>query len=643
MVAGVSAGAATVALVTGGLLEVGLPPPITTVAFILLALPLPFLGWLVSSHRPANRYGWLLLAIGCCLGFMVLGVGLVTRAAAGGPGADALLAVGVALCTMSGLYYSLTWIFVPLLFPDGRPPSPRWRLLGRVGGAAVAVQFVAQFLSPGHVLPTVPAVVNPFGLAGFPGLVALLVNAVSQLVALCCGIAALFSLRTRARGASRAERRRLRWIALGGGVNIVGFVLLLFFNTGGGGLLSAAVGLVSVLSALPAAILLTVIRHRVFDLRLAVRRSVVYGLLWASIAAGYAGVATAFGMAAGERLPVGVAIGLTVLVTLIFQPARARLERLADRIVFGDRPTAADLLSDLGPALEESEPVEQLSRVASAVQAGLGARWAAVTLADGTRVVAGEETGEAVLVLPVPAGLGHISCGPKPGGPVTAEDVRLLRALAVPVALTIQSAGLATRLVNAQEAERRRIERNIHDGVQQQLVALIAGLELARASGGGGPGTLALLREQARQTLNDLRELAAGIHPSVLSQGGLVEAVEERCSRLPVRTTVLAEPGLRERRFPDEVEGAVYLTVSEAVANALKHAAAARIEVRLAHAAGKLEAFVDDDGIGFDRRAVSSAGLDRLADRLAALGGGVDIVSAPGAGTRVRAWVTAHG
>jgi signal transduction histidine kinase len=118
-------------------------------------------------------------------------------------------------------------------------------------------------------------------------------------------------------------------------------------------------------------------------------------------------------------------------------------------------------------------------------------------------------------------------------------------------------AGLVTRLVNAQEAERRRIERNIHDGAQQQLVALIAGLELARATGGGAD-SLALLREQARQTLNDLRELAAGIHPSVLSQGGLVEAVEERCSRLPVATG----PNLRTRRFPDEVEGRLYFTLT---------------------------------------------------------------------------------
>ncbi|MFC7648813.1 sensor histidine kinase [Streptosporangium lutulentum] len=111
-------------------------------------------------------------------------------------------------------------------------------------------------------------------------------------------------------------------------------------------------------------------------------------------------------------------------------------------------------------------------------------------------------------------------------------------------------------------------------------------MELARATGGGAD-SLTLLREQARQTLNDLRELAAGIHPSVLSQGGLVEAVEERCSGLPVATKVAADPALRARRFPDEVEGALYFTVSEAIANALKHASASRIEVRLTQSTGR--------------------------------------------------------
>ena len=227
----------------------------------------------------------------------------------------------------------------------------------------------------------------------------------------------------------------------------------------------------------------------------------------------------------------------------------------------------------------------------------------------------------------------------RPPGPgsLHEEDQRFLEALAVPAGLAIQSAGLAARLVNAQEAERRRIERNIHDGVQQQLVALIAGIELARATGGDAE-TLGHLREQARQTLQDLRELAAGIHPSALTQGGLVEAVEARCARLPVPTQVFARRELRGERFADEIEGAMYFTVSEAVANALKHAEATKIEVRLDRTAGRLRATVSDDGKGFD-----AGGLAMLADRLDALGGGLDLDSEHGKGTRVEAWVPVGG
>ncbi|GAA0915478.1 sensor histidine kinase [Nonomuraea longicatena] len=249
---------------------------------------------------------------------------------------------------------------------------------------------------------------------------------------------------------------------------------------------------------------------------------------------------------------------------------------------------------------------------------------------------------EPAATLVVAGGLGQLACGPKIAGRFTSEDRRLLRAFAVPVGLAIQSAALAGRLVNAQEAERRRLERDIHDGVQQQLVALIAGLELARASG-DGQALLPPLREQAQRTLDDLRELAAGIHPSVLGQGGLVEAVESRCSRLPVATTVLADPGLRATRFADEVEGALYFTVSEAVTNALKHAGAGRMEVRLSRGDGRLRAEVRDDGRGFDETAVARRGLAALADRLSALGGDLKVTSTVEEGTTVEAWVPAHG
>ncbi|MEV4112271.1 ATP-binding protein [Nonomuraea sp. NPDC049695] len=579
LVAGLLATIAAGSIVAGVLLESGRPVPATEWMFIALGLILPALGSLLAFRRPEVRYGWLLLAGALCLGLGTLGVGLSIR------GGYPDLLVTLLRCTLAG-FYGLIWIFVPLLFPDGRLPSRRWRPVAWISGVAVAL----------HGAGLAWAGVNPYDWPDRP-LAALLVAGVAQFVTWIMAVVVLCGLVLRWRRSGQAERGQYAWMVGGVAASMAGGVLVLSSGTGVFGL----AGVLVLVGALPAAIGVAVVRHRLLDIRIGIR---------------------------GSRL----------------------------HLMFDVRPTVDEVLSDLGTAFDAGpEPVELLGRLAAAVRTGLEVGWAAVTLADGRRVVAGKEEGAAVLAVPVRGGLGRIECGPPlvtgslPGAlprSLTREDRRLLEALAVPAGLAIQSAGLVTRLVNAQEAERRRIERNIHDGVQQQLVALIAGLELARATG-AGPDMLIHLREQARQTLADLRELAAGIHPSALSQGGLAEAVEERCSRLPVPTTVTVPPSLRSRRFADEIEGAMYFTVSEAVANALKHAGAATIDVRLSQAdvsgGGRLCATVADDGTGFDPSATDRRGLATLSDRLDALGGGLTVESSPGKGTRLTAWVPADG
>lgn len=569
--AGLLAGIGAAGLVSGTLMESGLPAPAQQWAFIVLGLPLSALGWLLASRRPELRYGWLLLACGLVLGLFTFGVGLSAR---GGPGP-----LVIVLSNLSAVYYGLTWIFVPLLFPDGRLPSRRWRPVAWISAAAIAAHtlgLVTMGFRPHQPLTGQP---SPVALAGA------FTSAAGQLVTWIMAAVVFCGLVVRWRRSGRIERRQYAWMVGGVAATMAGAVMMSFFLVGGTRFWAAGLlGILTVVGSLPVAIAVAVVRYRLLDVRIGIK---------------------------GSRL----------------------------HLMFDMRPTVDEMLSDLGTALEDTpEPVEQVGRLAAAVRTGLEVGWAAVTLADGTRVVSGKEEGPAALELPVRGGLGRIECGPRGSGPLTREDLRILRALAVPAGLAIQSAGLVSRLVNAQEAERRRIERNIHDGVQQQLVALIAGLELARATG-AGPDMLAHLREQARQTLTDLRELAAGIHPSSLSQGGLVEAVEERCSRLPVHTTVTSPPPLRARRYSDEIEGAMYFTVSEAVANALKHAGAATIEVRLSQPDGRLRATVADDGKGFDPAATARRGLATLADRLDALGGGLTVESAPGKGTRVNAWV----
>ena len=199
------------------------------------------------------------------------------------------------------------------------------------------------------------------------------------------------------------------------------------------------------------------------------------------------------------------------------------------------------------------------------------------------------------------------------------------------------------RLVAAQDGERRRLERDLHDGIQQDIVAQIAGLRLARNRLDRGQlvaADLAELQEQARQTLTDLRELAHGIHPPVLSDNGLVAAIESGAGRYPIPLTVNADARVRAERYPVEVETTAYYVVREALANTAKHAQASRATVALARSDGRLRVSISDDGCGLG--AVSSAsaysgGLANIRDRVAALRGTVRIsaVEPSGTGTMV--------
>lgn len=194
--------------------------------------------------------------------------------------------------------------------------------------------------------------------------------------------------------------------------------------------------------------------------------------------------------------------------------------------------------------------------------------------------------------------------------------------------------------MQVEEAGRHRIERDIHDGVQQQLVALVAKLRLARNQLQRDPAlaqrTLREIQEDMRQALEDLRELAPGIHPPLLSDRGLVAAVEARTARLPLGVRV-EENRLAEVRYAQEVEGAAYFLVCEGLANVLKHARARRVMVRLTEEDSRLHVEVADDGQGFDPKATAESGLRGLADRIEALGGTPRVFSRPAQGTRLMA------
>ena len=389
------------------------------------------------------------------------------------------------------------------------------------------------------------------------------------------------------------------------------------------------------------------------------RRSLVYGVLWLAITVVWVLAAAVVGVTAG-RASVGWAVAVTMLAAAVFQPARRWLEGLADRWVFGRRTDPTGVIAQLGATLATTYDTEAvLPQMAETLREGLHLEWAEVTLQ--AHAVGDEDPGslhrahdpEAALVVPIVLdgeALGLVRCGPRRSGPLTTDEVDLVTAFAHQAALAVRNVRLTrqlgdhaaelaasrTRLVRAQEAERRRIERNIHDGVQQDLVALISHAGRAQRMLGQAPSAagreLTTVQEGLRRVLADLRELARGIHPSLLTDRGLLVAVEALAARSPVPTVVRADPSLREHRLSGDVEATAYFTVAEAVANTLKHADASHLKVSLARRNGSLLVEVVDDGRGMEPNADA---LATVAERVAAMGGRLTVTSSPGHGTTV--------
>ena len=431
-----------------------------------------------------------------------------------------------------------------------------------------------------------------------------------------------------------------------------------------------------VLFMFPVSIAISVLRYRAFDIDLDLRRSAVYGVLVAGIAAAYVALAATPGLALGNQIPVQLAVALTVGTAVVFHPLRRRLERLADRWVFGDGADRYRVVTSFGATLEQTVEMHALlPRLAQTIRDGLSAAWVRVRLRGdapdtwlaGPMGVTGTPAGDPLLVVELRHQgevVGRIECGPKQsgtgGGEYAEADRELLSTLAGQAATAIANLRLTARLseqvselaqsrariVAAQDGERRRIERDIHDGVQQSVVALLTKLRLARNQLSRGDSPEALLAETqtvASELLTDLRELAHGIHPPVLTDGGLVAAVEARAGRLPLGVSVRADEAARETRFGPEVEAAAYFVACEALTNVVKHAEARMAVVMMSTRDGNLSLQVHDDGAGFNGSGAKGQGLTNLRDRVETLGGQLSIEGRPGGGTIVTATLPVRG
>jgi signal transduction histidine kinase len=627
-------------------------------------------GTWVALKRPDHPQARRMQVLGSAWSVHLAGAGLLQTAAGhGAPGPWFCLAnVAVQLTAVAA---GVAGVLAFASFPDGKVERPwqRWAL--RAVWLQLAVPPLLLLASPTVVSAAYqlePYLAEPAQRVASPFVVPWLRWLAEPLEGLQTGflggLIMVAVLAARFVRADRAQRARMRLVVYLQ-ATIVPFYVAYFPLSARPGTEDSVwlrllfVVLAVLLSLLPVVVVIAIVRHRLYDINLVVRRSVVYGVLSLGIAAVYLGLAAAPGLALGDAIPVELAVVLTIIAAAAFQPLRRGLDRLADRLVFGERVNRYQLLTAFGASLEQTvELGELLPHLADTVRRGLAAPWVRVTL-PGTDVVAGQPpgSGDAALRVGLERGgevVGHIECGPKEGG-YQPGDRELLDTLAGQAATAIANAQLTTqlaeqvnelarsrsRIVAAQDTERRRIERNIHDGAQQHVVALIVKLRLARNQLGRGDRSadevLDELQRDARDLLTDLRELAHGIHPPVLSDQGLVVAVQARADRMPLEVQVHAEPALYDRRLGTEIEGAAYFMICEALTNVVKHATARTADIDIFTTDGKVVVQVRDDGVGLTSANANGNGLTNLRDRVEALGGQVRVDSSPGAGTTVTA------
>ena len=652
--------------------------PLNSVVFALVAA-------LVASRQPRNRiwlamsaYGLLSEAFGAGNEYTILAQ---LRQPGAFPGGE------VTAWFTTWLFQSIPTLIAVIffLFPTGSLPSRRWRWAMLLIPLYIVLGWIPPAFLPGWTQNATAGdagpIHNPLAIrAAEPFLHGAV--AMSNLVLAAALLLSVASLVARHRGAGAEERQQLKFFVFAAAAAPFGWLLYPVYSGPDAltpvGLLASAVATVGT-DGLPVAIGLAILKYRLYDIDIVINRTLVYGALAAFITAIYVAIVVGIGslVGGGGQPNLVLSIAATAVVAVAFQPVRERLQKIANRLVYGKRATPYEVLSRFSERVAETYAAEEtLPRMARILAEGTGADQAQVWLRGGDLLRSaaswpeGNPRGPAEVPVsdPLPPGLGGTLSVPvrhqgellgaltvtkRQGEALTPMEEKLLDDLAHQAGLVLKNVGLTAellqkleelrlsrqRLVAAQDEERRRLERNLHDGAQQNLVALKVKLGLAEALAAKDPAKarelVGQLKGDADEALETLRDLARGIYPPLLADRGLVAALEAQARKATLPVKVEAE-GVE--RYPQDVEAAVYFSTLEALQNIQKYAAATEATVSLSASDGHLDFIVSDNGVGFDPAVVSrGAGLTNMADRVDALGGRLEVGSAPGDGTRVTA------
>lgn len=621
---------------------------------------MPLLGGLILSRLPRHPIGWLF--IGCGLAsaatlavWVYAEYGLVLH-----PGAlpGALVAAWVSSWVW-GLGFAPLATFGLLLFPDGRLPGPRWRLVAWLDGLAIGLIWIPNAFAPGP-LQNHPVADNPLGVpVPMSWMVAIGASGFALLLTgMGCSTAAAV---VRWRRASDIERAQLSWFALAA-VLLVSAVVLPTPDT-----LHTVLTLVAV-PLLPFSVAVAVLRRRLYGVEVAVQRSLVYTTLTVLLLLVYALTVALLGAVLQHRAGPAASLTATALVAVAFAPVRDRLQRGAARLLFGDRDDPYRVLSGVGRRLDEVDPATGpdpgavdvvLGEIVRTVATSLRLPFVQLTVADrdneepltawvGERpdaVHAVDLTFRGVRV----GSLEAATRGPRE--PFSAAELALLGDLGRQLGVTAQAMTLSRdlqrsreRLVTTREEERRRMRRDLHDGLGPALAGIALGLDAVSRLSAARPDEASLLarqlKEEVHASLGAVRLLVEGLRPPALDQLGLVGALRQQAELLGGREAGLEvavdADGLPA--LPAAVEVAAYRITSEAMTNVSRHAEARHCRVGLCiDETGALRVEVEDDGVGLSNGRRTGVGMQAMRERAVELGGSWRAVPVPTGGTRVAA------
>ncbi len=597
---------------------------------------------LIYRRRPDDRIAWL-----TSLALIVWGAnnGLFIQTK------DALL--GDLNNTPGPLYYAVEsitllsymgWMLFFYLFPNGRF-VPRW----------TKVTAVAWLLFSGswYLWPT-----SPYTPPQWPGWL------FGPVVLALWGSFLVAQVTRYRRVSTLVERQQTKWVLFGIAVAVLiappvwvwqGSVFEIPLSDWPRHLFVQTAGIVGI-AAIPLTIGIAILRHRLFDIDLILNRTLVYGGLTATTIGIYVLLVGGAGSLLQTRGSTAVAFVATGVVAVLFQPLRVWLQTAVDRLMYGQRDDPVGMLAQLAHRLETVDrPEHILPTLVETIATALKLPYAALWLPESNTqwepaAVYGRAVDEQRLIplLHQNREIGRLFVCPRgPGERFSREDERLLAAIAQLAATTVQAARLSLELqqsrrqiVASREEERRRLRRDLHDGLGPALAAVALQADTARDLTDSDPvetkAILDSIMAQAQTAVSDVRRLVYNLRPPALDELGLAGALRQSVQAVQGKVTVSVDAPDPMPPLPAAVEVAAYRIAQEAVNNVVKHAGAQTCTITI-RIDDSLELVVADDGIGVGETAVSGVGLLSMQERAAELGGSCEIENLPDGGTRVTA------